>query len=62
MKDVMGILHLNKKGRMMNTLENFYIYKEMEANNRIKGEGIFRHNITFDTIIHRNTGRGQPIH
>ena len=57
----MKILHINKKGKMMNTLENFYVYKETKANNQINDKGIFRHNIIFDTIIHRDTGRGQPI-
>ena len=61
MQDVMKILHINKKGKMMNTLENFYVYKETKANNQINDKGIFRHNIKFDTIIHRDTGRGQPI-
>ena len=57
----MKILHINKKGKMMNTLENFYIYKEIKANNQINDKGIFRHNIKFDILIHRDTGRGQPI-
>ena len=28
MEDIMKILHIEKKGKMMNTLEDFYIYKE----------------------------------
>ena len=43
------------------TTEVFYIYKEIKANNQINDKGIFRHNIVLDTIIHRDTGRGQPI-
>ena len=57
----MKILHINKKGKMMNTLKNFYIYKEMKANNQINDKSIFRHNIVFNTIIHRDTGTGHPI-
>ena len=57
----MKILHINKKGKMMNTLKNFYIYKEMKANNQINDKGIFRHNIIFNTTIHRDTGTGHPI-
>ena len=55
MEDVMKILHINKKGKIMNTLENLYIYiyKETKENNQINDKGIFRHNIIFDTIIHR---------
>ena len=52
---------VNKKGKMMNALENFCIYEETKANNQINDEGFFRHNIIFNTIIHRDTGRGQPI-
>ena len=60
MEDVMKILHINKKGKM-NTLENLYIYIYIKRRNQINDKGIFRHNILFDTIIHRDTGRGQPI-
>ena len=59
MEDVMKILHINKKGKMMNTLENFYICKETKENkSMIK---VFSDNIIFDTIIHRDTVRGQSI-
>ena len=51
MEDVMKILHI-KKGKKMNTLEKFYIYKETKAYNQINDKVIFRHNIIFDTIIH----------
>ncbi len=47
----MKILHI-KKGKKMNTLEKFYIYKETKAYNQINDKVIFRHNIIFDTIIH----------
>ena len=57
----MNILHINKKGKMMNTLENFYIYNEKKTNNQIKNKDMFRHNIIFDKIIHRDTCREQPI-
>ena len=60
MEDIMDILHVTKKGKMMNTLENFHIYKKTRANNQINDKGIFRQNVIFDTIIRRNAGRGQP--
>jgi hypothetical protein len=44
----------------MNTLENFYIYKETEIENQINGKNTVKQNILFDTIICRNPGRGHP--
>jgi hypothetical protein len=31
--DVMDVLHVAKKGRMLNTLERFYIYRETQLGN-----------------------------
>ena len=58
--DIVEILHIRKKGRMMSTLENFYIYKETKMNNQINDKATFRQNILFDTLIRINSGRGQP--
>ena len=35
MEDIMEILHIKKKGKMMDTLQNFYIYKEARMDNQI---------------------------
>ena len=56
----MDVLHVTKKDKMMNTLENFHIYKETRANNQINDKGIFRQNVISDTIIRTDAGRGQP--
>ena len=45
---------------MRNTLENFHIYKETRANNKVKDKGIFRQNVIFDTILRRDAVREQP--
>ena len=44
----------------MDTLENFYIYKEAKMDNQINDKGTIKQNILFDTIIRRNSGRGHP--
>ena len=38
----MKILHINNKDKMLNTLKNFYIYKETKANDQINDKGVFR--------------------
>ena len=35
MEDIMKITHITRKGRMLNTLESFHIYKETIAENQI---------------------------
>jgi len=35
MEDIMEIVHITRKGKMMDTLEGFHIYKETKAGNQI---------------------------
>jgi hypothetical protein len=35
MQDIMDIVHITRKGRMMDTLEKFYIFRETKLNNQI---------------------------
>ena len=37
-EDVMKVLHTVNKGGIMNTLENFHIYKETKVDNQMIGE------------------------
>jgi hypothetical protein len=34
MENIMHIIHITSKGKKMDTLEKFYIYRETEANNQ----------------------------
>jgi hypothetical protein len=54
----MEVLHINKKGNMMNTLERFHIYNETNLDNQINDKGRVKQSIIFDTIIQRSSGRG----
>ena len=57
----MDILHITKKGKLMDTLERFYIYDKTKRNYQINDKNTVLQNIIFDTIIHASTGRGHPI-
>jgi hypothetical protein len=35
-EDIMKVLYINNKGRLMDTIEKFYIYKETKNSNQIK--------------------------
>jgi len=35
MEDIMQVIHVAKKGKMLDTLESFHIYKETRAGNQI---------------------------
>ena len=54
----MEILHINKKGNMMKTLEIFRIYNETKLKNQINDKGTVKQNIILDTIIQRSSGIG----
>jgi hypothetical protein len=53
----MHILHTPKKGRLLNAIENFYIHREIMANNQLNETRKTKPNIVFDVII-RHT---QPL-
>ena len=38
MEDVTDIVHITNKGKMMDTLERYYIYKETKSNNQINAD------------------------
>ena len=58
MENIVEVLHVIKKGSMMNTLERFHIYNVTKLDSQINDKGTVKINIIFDTIIQRSTGRG----
>jgi hypothetical protein len=56
----MKILYTTTKGRFMDTVEKFYIYKETHKNNQINDKNTVRPNAIFDTIVHELSGRVHP--
>jgi hypothetical protein len=58
MENIMEIVHVTKKGKFMNTLEGFHIYRETKANNQINDKLTVRENAIFGTIIKEDPYRG----
>jgi hypothetical protein len=57
MENSMEILHTTSKGRMLNTIEKFYIYKETKNNSQINDRHPVTPNVIFDTILRENNNR-----
>ena len=51
MEDLMEVIHVTGKGKMMNTIENFHIYKETKTGNQINDKMTSKENRIFETII-----------
>jgi len=47
----MEVLHLQKKGKHLNTIEKFHIYKEARHNNHLNDDHTIKTNKIFDTIL-----------
>jgi hypothetical protein len=52
----MEIIHVTKKGGIMNTLGKFHVYNEIKLDNQINDKCMIKSNVIFDKI--RNTSRG----
>jgi hypothetical protein len=57
MDDIMEVLHVIKKGMLMNTFDRFYIYNEIMLDNQINKYTV-KPNTIFYTVIQSNTNRG----
>jgi len=58
MEDIIGVVHITKKGKLMDTLERFHIYKETKAGNQIKDRLTAKENAIFETIIQEDPYKG----
>ena len=58
MENIMHITHVTNKGKMLDTLEKFYIYRETEANNQINDKLTVQNNAVFKTIVYEDPYRG----
>jgi hypothetical protein len=59
MEEVMDIIHITNKGKMIDTLERFYIYREIISNNQINDKLTVKPNAIFETIVQTHTGDTQ---
>jgi hypothetical protein len=55
---IMHIIHETGKGKMMDTLEKFYIYRETEANNQINEKLTIQNNAVFKTTVCEDPCKG----
>ena len=58
--NIVEVLHTVKKGKMMDTLKKFHIYKETKLENQINDKNTVTKNILFEMIIQAKTDRGHP--
>ena len=58
----MKIIHVTKKGRMLNTLESFNIYKETKTENQINDKLTTRLNAIFEAILKHDPQRDTQHH
>jgi len=61
MDEIMNVIHYERKGRMLYTLEKFYIYREIENGNQINGRLTVQSNPIFETIVKHSPQGGQHI-
>ena len=55
---IMSTIHITNKGRLMDTLEKFYIFRETKLDNQINDKLAVRPNIIFETIVQKDAHRG----
>jgi hypothetical protein len=53
----MEVLYSTTKGKLMDTMEKFHIYKETHANNQINDKNTAKPNIIFETIVPEHASR-----
>jgi hypothetical protein len=54
----MDCIHIINKDRMMDTLERFYIYREIKFNKQINDKLRVKAKAIFQTIVHKDLHRG----
>lgn len=56
----METIHIFNKGRMIDTLEKFYIFREIKLNIQLNEKLKIKPNIIFESIIRNDPHRGLP--
>jgi len=46
-ENIMGLIHTTSKGKMLDTMEKFYIYRETQMNNQLNDKCIVKPNVIF---------------
>jgi len=58
--NIMDILHITNKGKVMDTIEKFYIYGETKLNNQINDKITVKPNVIFENLVRQDPHRGIP--
>jgi len=58
MNDIMDTIHFTHKGRLMDAIEIFYIFRETKLKNQINDRLTVKQNIIFETIVREDPHRG----
>jgi len=53
----MNLLYTTIKGRLLDTMERYYIYNETRKNNQINDKNTAKPNIIFEKIMQEDTSR-----
>jgi len=60
MNEIMEVTHVAKKGRMLDTLEKFYVYKETKHGNQINEKLTGQPNPIFEALLQHPPHSGLP--
>jgi len=55
--EIMDVLYTTGKGRFMDTVERFHIYRETQENNKINDKNTVKTNAIFDVVNSHNPPR-----
>jgi hypothetical protein len=55
--ETMTVLYKTGKGRLMDTIQRYYIYKETKNNNQINNKITVKPNVIFDMLVQKHTNR-----
>jgi len=61
MNEIMNVIHHERKGKMLDTLENFYIYRETKNENQINDRLTVQNNLIFETVIKHPPSEGSTF-
>jgi hypothetical protein len=57
---IIDIIHITSKGKMMDTIEKFYIHRETKFNDQINDKLTLKPNVIFETLVQQDPHRGIP--
>jgi hypothetical protein len=62
MNEIMEVVHVEKKGKMLDTLEKFYRYRETTRGNQINDKITFQSHPIFEALVQHSPHRGLQLH